>query len=300
MTEHTPAGWYVDGDGNERYFDGVVWTNDVRPQPTRDQAGALAPARPGAFAKLGAAIKQGATDRRAAKEDAARQHAAAAHAAGDIVTSGVFGTSSIEIYRGGYVRVAEGTESHTAAVTITHKTPYERLTSITYTPSEKENASASRGSGIDGAVGSAVASLLKGGKNIVKSSAPGLAAAGIAHIASAGSRTAILTIVTDKSIYSLSNQASNGFIKNSVKGHAEVARALVTAAQSVLGLLAPGQSAVAMVEANAPTTPAVASPAMAGAPSLTQRVRELADLHRDGILSDEEFAAAKAQLLSGL
>lgn len=35
-------------------------------------------------------------------------------------------------------------------------------------------------------------------------------------------------------------------------------------------------------------------------PSPTDRLREVADLHKEGILSDEEFASAKAKLLGGL
>jgi hypothetical protein len=38
----------------------------------------------------------------------------------------------------------------------------------------------------------------------------------------------------------------------------------------------------------------------AAEPTLAERLRELADLHKDGILSDDEFAAAKAKLLAGL
>lgn len=38
----------------------------------------------------------------------------------------------------------------------------------------------------------------------------------------------------------------------------------------------------------------------AAAPTLAGRLRELAELHKDGILSDDEFAAAKAKLLGGL
>jgi len=38
----------------------------------------------------------------------------------------------------------------------------------------------------------------------------------------------------------------------------------------------------------------------APAPSVAECLRELADLHRDGVLTDEEFAAAKAKVLGGL
>jgi len=38
----------------------------------------------------------------------------------------------------------------------------------------------------------------------------------------------------------------------------------------------------------------------AAEPTLSERLRELADLHKDGILCDDEFAGAKAKLLAGL
>jgi hypothetical protein len=34
--------------------------------------------------------------------------------------------------------------------------------------------------------------------------------------------------------------------------------------------------------------------------SAADRLRQLADLHRDGILSDDEFAAARAKLIDAL
>ena len=41
-----------------------------------------------------------------------------------------------------------------------------------------------------------------------------------------------------------------------------------------------------------------AAPA-AAAPDLTAQLQQLAQLHDSGVLSDEEFAAAKAKLISG-
>lgn len=37
----------------------------------------------------------------------------------------------------------------------------------------------------------------------------------------------------------------------------------------------------------------------AGGPSMTDQLNQLADLHKQGLLSDDEFAAAKAKLLGG-
>jgi hypothetical protein len=44
--------------------------------------------------------------------------------------------------------------------------------------------------------------------------------------------------------------------------------------------------------------PPVAAPA-APAPDLTAKLQQLADLHASGVLTDEEFAAAKQKLLTG-
>jgi hypothetical protein len=52
----------------------------------------------------------------------------------------------------------------------------------------------------------------------------------------------------------------------------------------------------------APPPPAPAEPApapAAAAPDLTAQLQQLAQLHTAGVLSDEEFAAAKQKLLAG-
>jgi hypothetical protein len=45
--------------------------------------------------------------------------------------------------------------------------------------------------------------------------------------------------------------------------------------------------------------PAPPPPAAATGPDLTAQLQQLAQLHESGVLSDEEFAAAKAKLLGG-
>ena len=294
MGTHTPAGWYPDEQSGERYWDGSGWTEDVRPLGAPDATVADADKqRGGAFSKLGAAVKRAAADRQSAKEEFVRKQAEDAQAAGPLVTSGVFGTSTIEIYEGGYVRIAEGREDHTQPASVTKTTPYERLRSIKFTQSDEDKA-AGTSSAIEGAVGTAVTSLLKGGKALMKGTVPGLAAAGVAHIAMTGSRRAILTIATDKAIHTLSSQSSNSIgIKTSNKGHNEVGRALEAAGNTLLG------ATNASPQSRAPE-PQAAATNQAASPTLAERLRELAGLHADGILSDEEFAASKARLLSEL
>jgi hypothetical protein len=293
MNEQPAAGWYPDADGIERFWDGTAWT---------DQVHALAlPAaakKSGAFSKLGAAVKNAAAEKKAAKEELARQQAADAAAAGPLVTGGVFGTSTVEIYENGYVRVASWPAGAAGAgpKTIDKNTPYERLRSIRFTQPESEASAGS--STLEGTVGPAVAKLLKGGKGLMKASAPGMAVAGIAHVASNAARKSFLTIATDKAIHSLTNQTANSVgLKMSNKGHNEIGRALEAAGIAVLAEAQPAPA----VDAPAVPAPQPAGPAQSGTPStLSERLRELADLHKDGILSDDEFASAKAKLLNGL
>ena len=62
---------------------------------------------------------------------------------------------------------------------------------------------------------------------------------------------------------------------------------------------APAQPQVVYVQAPAEPAPAPAPAPAAAAPDLTAQLQQLAQLHTAGILSDEEFAAAKQKLLAG-
>ncbi|WP_157805193.1 DUF2510 domain-containing protein [Mumia flava] len=316
MSEQAAAGWYPDGQGNERYWDGSSWTEHVRtavepvgPVPAVEPVAEVPAAKKeGTFGKLGAAVRRSSADKKAAKEELMRRQAEDAVAAGALVTSGVFGTSTIEIYENGFVRVASWAEgiTGTGPKSIDKNTQYERLRSLKFTPPAQDRVSGVA-SALEGAVGPAVAGIFKGGKTLIKGSAPGLAMAGVAHLASNDARKSFLTIATDKQIHTLTNQRHNGVMKTSDKGHNEVALALEAAANAVLGVhpSAPQDSATrdalsaaaagfdADRHAAPPSQPVIGS-------TVGERIRDLAALHRDGILSDEEFAAAKAKLLGAL
>lgn len=299
MSEQAPAGWYPDGQGNERYWEGAAWTDQFR--ALDDQA----PKKTGAFSKLGSAVKNAALEKKVARDELIRKQADYAKAAGALATRGVFGTSTIEIYAGGYVRVASWAEgiSNSAPKDIDKKTPYERLRSITFT--QPEEKSPDPPSPLGGTMGPTIGKLIKGGRGLMKASVPGMAAevaaAGIKHLASNAARTSYITIVTDHQIHTLTNQRSNSVgLKTSKKGHNDVGRALEAAGNAALGVaLAEPNPAVAAAVTAAEIESAPAS-RPAPAPTLADRLRELADLHREKILSDEEFAAAKAKLLDGL
>ncbi|CAM3046535.1 SHOCT domain-containing protein [Prescottella defluvii] len=54
----------------------------------------------------------------------------------------------------------------------------------------------------------------------------------------------------------------------------------------------------AAVPAPQPTPPPAPSPAAPAGDDLVSKLQQLGQLHQSGVLSDDEFAAAKAQLLS--
>ena len=313
MSQQTPAGWYPDQQGTTRYWDGTAWTEE----PQDQGAGVVIPEaakKDGAFARLRKASADRSAEKKEAKEAQERRWAEDVAAAGALVTSGTFGLSTVEIYEGGYARVAFGEQPERPSAAnvrsqmaanlngggITAKTPYEKLRSITFTSPDSGQTSQD-GSGLESVIGPAVAGLLKGTKHLMKASAPGLAAAGIAHVASQGSRTSYLTIATDRQIYTLSNQVPNSMgLKTAKKGHVDVGLALVAAGNAVLGTDSSLTVEAAAAELQPAVQPGVEVAAQVAPPSLADRLRELATLHQEGILSDEEFASAKAKLLSGL
>lgn len=296
MSEQAPAGWHPDGQGNERYWDGAAWTDQIRPL-----GGTSMPKKAGAFSKLGDAVRNAAAEKLAERPERNRRQAEGAQAAGALVTSGVFGTSTVEIYENGYVRVAAWGErtSGTGPKATDKNTPYEKLISITFTQA-KEDQPSGAASALENTVGPAVAKLMKGGKGLMKASAPGMAVAGVAHLSSNAARKTFLTIATDKQIHTLTNQSSKTLgVKISNKGHDDVGRALEIAGNAALGVVEVDPQPVgAPVIAADPPPPPASQPA--AVPTLTERLRELADLHKEGILSDQEFADAKAKLLGGL
>jgi len=313
MSQQTPAGWYPDDQGTTRYWDGTAWTEHIH-DPGAGVTAPMADTKHGAFTRLKKAAADRSADKRETREAEERKRAEDVAAAGAPVTSGTFGLSTVEIYEGGYVRVAFGEQPERPSVAnvrsqmaanlsgggINAKTPYEKLRSITFTPSDSDQVSQG-GSGLESAIGPAVAGLLKGTKHLMKTSAPGLAAAGFAHVASQGSRTSYLTIATDRQIYTLSNQMPNSAgLKTAKKGHVAVGLALEAAASAVLGNHIPSTADADAAALPPAVQPEAAAPAQTSPPSLADRLRELAALHQEGILSDDEFASAKAKLLSGL
>lgn len=247
------------------------------------------------FDKLNEKFKAAQQERQTLKDERARDQAERTEAAGRLVTSAVFGTASIELYEGGYVRIAEpSTDSSSVVSTITKKTPYERLVSATFTPPESEKVAASQPapSGIEGSASQVVSAIFKGSRAAMKSTLPGLAATGVGHIAKSMTNKATLTIVTDKQIHSFTNVVSNSVgLKIPKADQIEVGRQVAAAAARILGLPEPSTAA-------AEPTPIATASAEPAPKTVSDRLRELAVLHAEGILGDDEFAAAKAKLLT--
>ncbi|OMG10974.1 hypothetical protein BKH06_07415 [Actinomyces naeslundii] len=334
-----PAGWYDDGSGRQRWWDGSAWgiyAQDVSPVPAEvhpvGSGQVLAPVarpmkEPGILDALGQAVKDAAVERknlaigaltagvRARREREEREReerlrqAECARVAGRRVTSGEFGASEVEIYENGYVRVAGPSEGGRSCW-IDESTPYENLISISF---ERPDGGSS---GVIGAVaapsvataGTAVKVVSMIAKRhpvgMAVSGGIGLAAAGAGTVAKIMSAKAVLTITTDQRVHVLTNQAKHPTtgIPMPRKDHESVGAVLEQTGNSVLTALGRGPvslSAPALPSGQVEPSQGVDSPGMS-TEDVAKRLRELAELRKEGILDDADFAIAKRQLLEKL
>ena len=333
-----PAGWYDDGSGRQRWWDGSAWgvyAQDGSPAPAEvhpvGSGQVLAPvARPmkqsGILDALGQAVKDAAVERknlaiealtagvRARREREEREReerlrqAGCARMAGRRVTSGEFGTSEVEIYENGYVRVTGPSEAGRLC-RIDESTPYENLISISF---ERPDSGSS---GVSGAVAApsvatagtavkVVSMIAKRNPAVMAISAAGVAAAGAGAVAKIMSAKAVLTITTDQRVHVLTNQAKHPTtgIPMPRKDHESVGAVLEQTGNSVLTALGRGPvslSAPALPSGQVEPSQGVGSPGMS-TEDVAKRLRELAELRKEGILDDADFAIAKRQLLEKL
>lgn len=309
-----PAGWYNDGNGCRRWWNGRAWTEEVWGSRQRqadvvpvgqmqDQTAVMSaqtPVKPSVFDRLGSSVMKAVADRKAEKEERQRRRAELERAAGALVTSGTFGMSKVEIFQGGYVRVVGPSDSSSPTYAM-KAAPYEKLLSITFVPPGPETAGAGvAGTVMQGTAVQAVTAIAKGGAGIMKASAPGLAITGVAHVAKSMAGKSTLTITTDREIHTLTNQV--GTLRIVKKEHEGVGRELERAGNSVLGVIEAGASveSVPALPSGATGSTGSSGPSAGSAPTISDRLRELAGLHAEGILDDAEFAAAKAKLLESL
>lgn len=342
-----PAGWYDDGSGHQRWWDGRAWgvyaqdVSSVQLEARAADYGQVAvsveqPVKsPGMFNALGRAVKGAAQEQMAAsqrrrrereerEQEVRRRQEELDRQAGALVTSGVFGDAYIEVFENGYVRIGEAFVAEIArrqerlrsksrlSVSLNHSQslesrmssqPYEKLLSISFSRGGGSASSPEPGPDIVGsATMKAVSAIAKGS---LKASVPGIAVAGAGYLAKkVVSGKSVLTIATDRQIHTLSNRAtlSTAGIPLIKTDQEDVGEILERVGNSVLTALGRGP-----VVPNAPALPSgqtedsqeVSAPAMSSA-DVTARLRELAELHQEGILDDADFLIAKRQLLGKL
>jgi len=88
-----------------------------------------------------------------------------------------------------------------------------------------------------------------------------------------------------------------GGVHNAQASKADAANQQAYAAQAQQAEMADMQAQVAQLQAQAAPPPPPPAPA-GGGDDLMDQIKELATLHTAGVLSDDEFAAAKAKLLA--
>lgn len=334
-----PAGWYDDGSGRQRWWDGAAWgvyAQDVSLAPHGSPSAGhgqvvvsagQATKSSGLFNALGQAVKNAAAERKDAaigaltagararreREERERQErlrqAERAQMAGRRVTSGEFGTSTIEIYENGYVRVAGPSEGGYSCQ-ITDSTPYENLISISFErpvsgDAGSVGAAMAPSSAVAGTAAKVVSMIAKRHPvGMAVSGGIGLAAAGAGTVAKIVSAKAVLTITTDQKIHALTNQVKHQTtgIMMPRKDHENVGEVLERAGNSILAALGRGpaaESVPALPSGRVEAPQTLASPSESSV-DVTASLRELAELHRHGVLNDAEFNDAKLKLLGRL
>jgi hypothetical protein len=281
---------------------------------------------PGILDALGQAVKGAAVERknmaigaltagvraRREREERERQErlrqAEWAQVAGRRVTRGEFGDSEVEIYENGYVRVAGPSEGRRSC-RIDESTPYENLISISFERPDSGSsgvtgAAAAPSVATAGTAVKVVSMIAKRNPAVMAISAAGVAAAGAGAVAKIISAKAVLTITTDQRVHVLTNQTKHPTtgIPMPRKDHESVGAVLEQTGNSVLTALGRGP-----VSLSAPALPSgqVEPPQRVSASpvstvDVTASLRDLAQLHNEGVLDDKEFCEAKRQLLGRL
>ena len=213
---------------------------------------------------------------------------------GPLAAEGVFGTTAIEIYEGGYVRVAKSADGE-ADGKATRDTPYEKLISIEISEGGSSASDALHQS--TATVASVMtAKLLSRRKGMVGSVGSGLAAMGVDRLVHQLGQKAVLTVATDRQVHSLTNQRRTYVgLMLPVSGHNALGTNLVAAGKRVLRAtgteVEPTRTETATLKARQRTI----EPATLG-----EQIRELSALNVEGLLTDEEFTDAKRRLLQQL
>lgn len=178
-----PAGWYPDpaGSGGQAWWNGTSWGAPLSPPP---------PEKKGWYGRqMDRHLEaKGRKDHQIALVEVDRDHA------GQQMYRGAFGGKAIEVYSGGFVRVAN--------FVMRKSVPFEKLLSIQYS----DNVSKKSG------VGRAAGAVFTGGVNLITSNKRG---------------DVFLTIVTEGNVYTLHEGTPNVMTMRD-------AQALAAAGQAVL------------------------------------------------------------------
>lgn len=201
-------------------------------------------------ASVAAANERATLERLERERDQAKQ----LERAGALIRSGKFGGRTIEIYDGGFVRVASSMSA---------STPFEELRSIKFTVNVQDKSAGGR----------ALAATMT---------------AGLSLMASKEKRTLILTIATDRQVHTLKTTGGMG------RAEDKAGQALEAAGQSVIEARRTGAASATVNQT------VVVNTASHSGSGPGEKLRQLAELHRDGILSDDEFNEAKQRLLRDL
>ena len=302
---------------------------EARPVGFRQTAAPVAqPSKaPGLFNALGQAVKNAAAERKDVaigaltagaracrqreeheREERLRQ-AEHARIAGRRVTSGIFGTSTIEIYENGYVRVAV-LDGVGRFCQIRDSTPYESLISISFERPDNGDAGsigavATPSVATAGAAVKVVSMITKRNPGAMAISAgAGIAAAGAGAVAKIVSAKAVLTITTDQKIHALTNQVKHPTtgIMMPRKDHESVGAVLEQTGNAVLATLGRGPvtSNVPALPSGQVEVPQEVSSSRMSSEDVAKRLRDLDELRKEGILDDADFLIAKRQLLGRL
>ena len=219
-----------------------------------------------------------------------------------------FGKLSVLGSQGGDVRVAGSSEGGRSC-RMDESTPYENLISISFERPDGGSSGAVGSAGVSsvataGTAVKVVSMIAKRNPAVMALSAAGVAAAGAGAVAKVMSAKAVLTITTDQRVHVLTNQVkhSSTGIPMPRKDHESVGAVLEQTGNAVLTALGRGpvvSHAPALPSGQVEVSQGMSSPGMS-TEDVAKRLRELAELRKEGILDDADFAIAKRQLLEKL
>lgn len=202
--------------------------------------------------------------------------------AGNLLSKGRFGMFYIEVYSFAYVRIST---SRKMLAPNGDFAPFERLIDASFDPGSSVGTDAS-GATLIGSAASIIGGTLRG----FRGSLPGLAVAGVGHYLSKRRGKACLTFATEYTVHSLTNEviADQKFERSHISMGESLYRAAMKALGKPLSNEAPVQPQISKAQAQSLEL------------SAPEKLRKLSILHTEGILSDEEFAQAKARIIENL